>query len=200
MAGIQIDRLHTFLDDPRAEGDWLQNWGLTDSERGHANLVQMATSGITLDLLADICEQLGQHLPHCSDPDMALNNLSRFVAAARSPLSLASLFERDREALPILVQIFSTSQHLSDVLIADNEAYDLLRLTEGTPVHRETLVEELATEVGALPDERAVMIALRRLKRRETLRICYGDIVRRQRLETVTAQISYLADAIVEAA
>lgn len=200
MAGIQIDRLHTFLDDPRAEGDWLRHWGLIDPERGHANLVQMATSGITLDLLADICEQLGQHLPHCSDPDMALNNLSRFVAAARSPLSLASLFERDREALPILVQIFSTSQHLSDLLIADNEAYDLLRLTEGTPVHRETLVEELATEVAALPDERAVMTALRRLKRRETLRICYGDIVRRQRLETVTAQISNLADAIVEAA
>ena len=32
------------------------------------------------------------------------------------------------------------------------------------------------------------------------MRIAYGDIVRRQRLETVTEQISFLADALVEAA
>ena len=44
------------------------------------------------------------------------------------------------------------------------------------------------------------MRALRRFKRRETLRIAYGDIVREQSLKTVTKQISFLADAIVEAA
>jgi glutamate-ammonia-ligase adenylyltransferase len=41
---------------------------------------------------------------------------------------------------------------------------------------------------------------LRRFKRRETLRVAYGDIIRGQGLETVTRQISYVADAIVEAA
>jgi glutamate-ammonia-ligase adenylyltransferase len=150
--------------------------------------------------VADVCRQLAEHLPRSSDADMALNNLDRFFLAQRSPLSLASLFERDREALPILLQIFATSQHLSDLLITDGEAYDLLRLTEGQPVAREVLTEELWAEVEALPDERAVMTALRRYKRRETLRICYGDIIRGQRLEVVTSQISLLADAIVESA
>ena len=42
--------------------------------------------------------------------------------------------------------------------------------------------------------------ALRRFKRRETLRIAYGDIVREQPLQTVTAQSDHLADAILEAA
>ena len=42
--------------------------------------------------------------------------------------------------------------------------------------------------------------ALRRFKRRETLRIAYGDIIRGQPVDTVARQISYLADAIVEAA
>ena len=46
----------------------------------------------------------------------------------------------------------------------------------------------------------AVLRSLRRFKRRETLRIAYGDIVREQPLQTVTTQISFLADAIVEAA
>ena len=131
---------------------------------------------------------------------MALNNLDRFVGAARNPLSLASLFERDREALPILLQIFSTSQYLSDLLITDSESYDLLRMTEGQPVSRETLVNELGSEVAALADESSILAALRRFKRRETLRISYGDIVRGQHLDVVTRQISHLADAILEAA
>jgi glutamate-ammonia-ligase adenylyltransferase len=58
----------------------------------------------------------------------------------------------------------------------------------------------LAGEVEALADVSAVRAALRRFKRRETLRISYGDIIRGQHLQTVTSQISYLADAIVESA
>ena len=162
---------------------WLESLGPGRSASGPtATWCGWPPSGVTLDLLADICDQLAEHLPRSSDPDMALNNLERFVAAARNPLSLGSLFERDREALPILLQIFATSQHLSDLLITDTESYDLLRMTEGQPVARETLVDELCAEVAALADdEPAVMTALRRFKRRETLRIAYGDIIRGQR-------------------
>ena len=193
-------QLRHYLDHPQEAGRWLSPWGLDDVDRAHASLVRMALSGMTLDLLANICDQLAEHLPRLSDPDMALNNLDRFVAAARNPLSLATLFERDREALPILLQIFSTSQYLSDLLITDSEAYDLLRITEGQPVAREVLVDEICSETAALNEEHTVMTALRRRKRRETLRIAYGDIIRGQRLEIVARQISYLADAIVEAA
>jgi glutamate-ammonia-ligase adenylyltransferase len=197
---MSTDRLRSYLDNPAEAESWLRSFGIEDVRRAHANLVGIATAGLTLDLLADICGQLAEQLPRSSDPDMALNNLERFVASARNPLSLGSLFERDREALPILLQIFATSQHLSDLLITDPESYDLLRVTEGQPVARETLVEELWAEIEALDDERAVLKALRRYKHRETLRTCYGDIVRGQRLETVTKQISSLADAIVESA
>ena len=160
----------------------------------------MASAGVTLDLLAVICDQLGQVLARCPDPDMALNNLDRFVAQARNPLSIGTLFERDATALPTLIQIFSTSQHFSDLLIADPEGLDLLRLTEGAPVARQMLVEDLVAEVSALEHEQTVLRSLRRFKRRETLRITYGDIIREQSLQTVTAQISYLADAILEGA
>ena len=131
---------------------------------------------------------------------MALNNLDRFVAAARNPLAVGTLFERDPGALPTLLQIFSTSQHFSDLLVADPESFDLLRLTEGQPVARQALVEDIVGEVSALEHEPSVLRALRRFKHREMLRIAYGDIIREQSLRTVTAQISYLADAILEAA
>ncbi len=198
---MRIDQLHRYLDQPAEAEAWLRSWSISDPLRAHGNLVRIATFGVTLDLLAAMCDQLAEHLPRSSDPDMALNNLERFVAAARNPLSLASLFERDREALPILLQIFATSQHLSDLLIIDSESYDLLRITGGEPVARESLVDELCAEVSTLADDEVtVAAALRRFKRRETLRVAYGDIIRNQPLNTVTRQISYVADAIVEAA
>ena len=195
-----IAALVGYLDSPKQAAEWLRAWGIESVERAHANLVSMARRGVTLDLLADICDQLSRHLTHLSDADMALNNLDRFVTAARSPLSFASLLERDREALPTLLQIFSTSQYLSDLLIRDPESFDLLRVTEGQPVERAVIVEEICSEAAVLTDERAVMALLRRYKQRETLRIAYGDIVQKQRLETVIEQISFLADAVVEAA
>jgi glutamate-ammonia-ligase adenylyltransferase len=198
---MHVEEIHRYLDQPAEAAQWLHSLGIRQTDRAHGNLVRIATSGVTLDLMGVIAEQLAANLPGSSDPDMALNNLDRFFASVRSPLSLATLFERDAEALPILLQIFASSQHLSDVLIQDGESYDLLRITEGQPVAREYLVNELASEIDTLAgDDPAVAAALRRFKRRETLRIAYGDIIRGQPVSTVTRQISYLADAIVEAA
>jgi len=197
---MDLEQLRNYLDDFSQAEPWLRKLKLENPQRGHGNLVRMATGGITIDLMATLCDQLAVRLPLCADPDMSLNNLDRFVSEARNPLSLGALFERDPESLATLLQIISTSQHLADYLATDPEAFDLLRLTEGEPVARDRLVDDLVSEVEALDHEPSVLRALRRFKRRETLRIAYGDIIREQPLKTVTTQISYLADAILEAA
>ena len=197
---MEIAQLRRYLDDPTAAAEWLRSWGLVDARRGHGNLVRMSTAGLTLDLVLVMCDQLGEHLGRSADPDMALNNLERFVVAARNPLAVGTLFERDPEALPCLLQIFSASQHLSDLLVTDQESLELLRLTGGHPSARRALVEDITSEVAVLEHDRAVLGALRRFKRRQTLRIAYGDIVREQSVQLVTTQISALADAILEAA
>lgn len=197
---MNVDDASLILDQPEQAAAWLRSLGIEDTRRGRDNLSRIQQVGVPVDLVAEICRQLSESLSLLSDADMALNNLERFVCSQRSPLSLATLFERDPSALPSLLQIFSTSQYLSDLLISDNESYDHLRITDGRPVMRDDLVAELDAEVRSLNDPQAVMAALRRFKRRETLRIAYGDIVRNQKLDTVTRQISYLADAIVTAA
>ena len=98
--GMDIPTLIRLLDHPAEAEEWLREWGLENIPRAHCNLVAMAEGGITLDLLGVIATQLSQILPRLSDPDMALNNLERFVLSTRSPLALGGLFERDREALP----------------------------------------------------------------------------------------------------
>ncbi len=197
---MDIPTLRHYLDDPYDAGVWLCRLGIVDVRRGHGNLLGMAAAGVPLDLLAVICSQLERHLPGCADPDMTLHNLERFVRAARNPLAIGTFFERDPQALPTLLQILSASQYLSDLLVSDPEGFDLVRLTEGQPVARQALVGELTAEIAALEHETVVLRALRRFKRRETLRIAYGDIVREQSLRTVTTQISFVADALVEAA
>ncbi len=192
--------LRQYLDEPASAEAWLRGLEVTDLRRAHANLLAMAQAGMPLDLLANVCNQLAEFLPRCADPDRALNNLDRFIAGTRNPMSLGALFERDPEALPTLVQMFATSQYFSDLLVADQEVFDLLRLTEGAPVRRQVLVDEIASEAEALDHEPAVLRALRRFKQRETLRIAYGDIIRGLPLETVTRQISFLADALIEGA
>lgn len=197
---MEIEQLRSYLADASAAEPHLRAWGLADPRKAHANLVDIARQGVPLDLLAVLYEQLAECLPRSADGDMALNSLSRFVDATRSPLSMAALFQRDPTALPTLLQIFSTSQYLSELLIRDPESYDLLRMTGGNPVVRQMLVDEITAEVAAVKHEASIYRALRRFKQREMLRIAYGDIVEDQSIRVVSQQISYLADAILEAA
>jgi glutamate-ammonia-ligase adenylyltransferase len=197
---IDIDRLRDYLDDAKEAEPWLRSLYVANPDAAHANLSRMANRGVTLDLLAQIGHQLAAAAPALADPDMAINNLERFIASSRNPMATAALFERDQDALPNLLQIFSTSQYLSDLLVVDHESYDLLRMTEGQPVSRQALVEEIVGDVRTLPNHNDVAATLRRFKRRELMRIAYGDIVRGQPVATVARQLSYLADAIVEAA
>ncbi|PQO46333.1 bifunctional [glutamate--ammonia ligase]-adenylyl-L-tyrosine phosphorylase/[glutamate--ammonia-ligase] adenylyltransferase [Blastopirellula marina] len=187
-------------DQSQEASKWLTQLKVVDTARGLENLNSFGRLNLPIDLQTFLCRQLAESLPACSDPDMALNNLERLFTRSRSPLSLAALFERDSASLPTLVRIFSTSQNLSDQIITDPESFELVRVTEGQPAARQYVVDEIVTEVNALHEEPAIMKALRRFKRRETLRIAYGDLICNQNIETVTRQISFLADALIEAA
>ena len=192
--------IRDLLDGHPDAADWLRSIGFQDPSLAGRNLRHMAEAGVTLDLMQYIVGVMVAECPKLSDPDMAINNLERMLQAARSPLSLAALFERDRESLPILLQILSTSQFLSDQLAQEPSTYDLLRMTEGAPVSRQILIEDVLGEVRVATDLASAATILNAFKQREIARIAYGDIIRRQRLDTITRQLSYLADAACEAA
>ncbi len=188
------------LDDSRVVDRIVQDLGCADVARTSSVLKQIREVGLTEDLLAMLIRQLSGVLPKCADPDGVFCHLHRFIAASRSPQSLVSLFERDPDSLTSLITILSTSQYLAEQLVRDPEVFDLLRLTDGQCVAREILVDEMATEIDATTDEGQVLRTLRSYKHRETMRIAYSDFVCQMPLETVTEQISSLAEAILEAA
>ena len=84
---MDIGRLHRFLESATEAESWLRSWGLEDVKRAHANLVNLATAGITLDLLAMILQiSLSEHLPRTrAIRTWRSNNLERFVAGFAQP-------------------------------------------------------------------------------------------------------------------
>jgi glutamate-ammonia-ligase adenylyltransferase len=111
---MQTDNLLSLLDSPSEAEHWLQSLGLRDPRTAVVNFQRLASTGIPLDLLSVICDQFAEAVPRLADPDMALNNFERFLHAARSPLAMAALFERDPKSLYGLLLMLNCSQCLSD--------------------------------------------------------------------------------------
>ncbi|MEX2174035.1 MAG: hypothetical protein WD872_06715, partial [Pirellulaceae bacterium] len=103
-------------------------------------------------------------------------------------------------ALPMLLRAFSLGAPWSQRLIDDPEAFDRLRATGGQPLSRAALAGDIGAEIAALADERSLIAALGRLKQRETLRIAYGEVVQRHKVELVAEQLTWLAEALIAAA
>ena len=182
---------------PSAEIDpqLFANW-----EQSRQHLESIWRSGASNDLLGMLGQRLGKHLSELNDTDSAIANLDRFIAASRSPTSLLALFERDQGALPALLQVFATSQTLANRLISDPESFDLLRASDGQPAEKRFLLDELVAEVSSLDSPKRATLALREFARREIIRIAYGEFVRQLPPESVGRQLSYVADAVIEAA
>ncbi|WP_315853126.1 bifunctional [glutamate--ammonia ligase]-adenylyl-L-tyrosine phosphorylase/[glutamate--ammonia-ligase] adenylyltransferase [Paludisphaera rhizosphaerae] len=189
------------LEFPERSRKWLQGLGVRDLDRGLRDLEDLARHAgpEPLPLLAQVAGQFDTYLPRSSDPGMALTNFERYVAALPDPQAgLARLASRPRTT-ETLLQVFSTSQHLSDLLIRRPELIDWLQAGADRR-DRATLIADLWT---SLTDEAAgedPRLILRRFRLRETLRIGYNDVVRGFPLEVTTTDLSHLADACVEAA
>lgn len=178
----------------------LASRGVSDLNRPLQSLESIQESGIPSDLLSHLWKQLSEVLPQLENPARVLDDLRRFIAAARSPQVLASLFERDPASLSSLLRLFAASPRLAEWLIGDPEAFDLLRLTEGQPVSREVLSDEVVAECATAGTTSQAQEILRRYRRRETLRIAYGDLIERHPVERVSEQLAFLADAILQGA
>src|SRR5437870_5653240 len=130
---MQLDQLRANLDSPDKARKLLGAWQMRDSERGWHNLTRIADA-IGIDAMRQLVHPLGRLLPRCPAPDMALNNLERFLANPRGVQQLPALLEARARSLEPLLQMLSTSQFFSDLLVANPDFLDMLRIPlRGTP-------------------------------------------------------------------
>ena len=193
------ERFSSLLENPEMARLWLSGLGVRDAERGFRDLRDLAGRGLPLRLVAKLAEQLDAALPRCPDPGMALTNLERFVAASPTPEATLEALATNPRAAEIAVQLFSTSQFFSELMIRDPSLLDWLR-GGADRRDRETLIGDLWADLNGATTEEARRLALRWFRLREILRIGYNDIVRDLPLDLITLDLSHLADACVEVA
>jgi glutamate-ammonia-ligase adenylyltransferase len=152
-------------------------------------------------VLADVAPTLMLGLKEAPDPDLGLLHLERFIVAIGSGTAFFDLFARAPLALVHLIRIFGSSEFLAEILIRHPELLDLLLLPDQAALSRpRRLAEEAWHAILAAPPGSARLDTLRRLKRGEELRIGIRDVLGKADLDEVSAGLTRLAEASVEAA
>jgi glutamate-ammonia-ligase adenylyltransferase len=196
---MHLDQLRHCLESLEQARPLLHGWGLRDPERGWRNLSHLAAA-VGVDALRELCHPLGRLLPRCPDPDMALNNLERFLANPAGAALLPALQDHRARSLEILLQLLSTSQYFSDLLVANPDYLDMLRVPLRRSPSQAEMQAQLQAEVDASFEDSSVLRAFRRFRQRQILRIGTNDIIRDRPLEEITRDISRVADAALEVA
>ena len=196
---MHLDLLRQCLDSFEQARTVLHLWGVRDLEAGWRNLTHLAEA-VTLDSLSKLARPLGRQLVRCPDPDMALNNLERFLANPVGAQQLPALLEARGRILETMVQLFSTSQYFSDLLCLNPDYLDMLRVPLRRSPNSKELQEQLQAEVDASYEDSAVLRTFRRFRQKQLLRIGTNDIIRDRPLEEITRDISQVADAALEVA
>src|SRR5262249_21773230 len=113
---------------------------------------------------------------------------------------LPALLENRARTLEILLQLLSTSQYFSDLLVTNPDYLAMLRVPLRRSPSQKEMEEQLQSEVDAAFEDSAVLRAFPGFRQRQVLRIGANDIIRDRPLEEITRDISRVADAAISVA
>ncbi len=136
------------------------------------------------------------------DPDRALSYLERFISSVGARTSFYSLLFENRKVLDELIRLFGTSEFLSRTLVEQPGSLEqLLSRDMAAPYRgRAEIYSEFAEAIGSEADYEQRLELLRSLKSQEIFRIGVNDIAGAVSQRRVSAQISFVAEASLEAA
>jgi glutamate-ammonia-ligase adenylyltransferase len=172
-----------------------------DHDHAARNLVTLHEAFIrsgTQHTFSDFTRALEAQCRTSPDPDMALTNLLRFSEAAVSKTSLFNDLVQYPVVMELLMKVFGSSQFFADILVRDPGLFRWLTTTDALSTR--VMGPYLRSEADRLrqtfegPDRR--LNALRRMHRREILRIGAMDLLGAEGLARTTEQLSELADCI----
>jgi [glutamine synthetase] adenylyltransferase / [glutamine synthetase]-adenylyl-L-tyrosine phosphorylase len=198
------DTLARLLDDAPSPAALalLRRQGVADPERAARELRALAPDRPARAVLARLLPSLVSALATVPDPDAALLHLERFVRASGGGAAvLAVLHDRGAESLELLLSGLGSSPFLADALVRHPEWAGWLseRHALAHASHSRDLADEIRRAVAEAGPGGA-RDALRRLRRREILRLALRDLRRLTSVEETLVELSALADALVRAA
>ncbi|MEI7458395.1 MAG: hypothetical protein WCK15_03250 [Pirellula sp.] len=173
---------------------------LAGNESAQSAVNELLLIAADKDLQRSLVEQLDPLLSKFPNLQRGLQPLKQFVNNTRVPSSFLVFLDRDRDALPSLLQILSIESSAVDWLVADPDSFDWLRLSAGQSVDREHLKDTLISEIKHLDEEAQVLASLNRFRKRETLRVLCAICLHEMPFDVASQQFAWIADAGVAAA
>jgi glutamate-ammonia-ligase adenylyltransferase len=185
-------------DDARA---FLASLGFRDAVAVDTHLQAMAEDLVVREALGRLAPDLLPALLDSPDPDAAVVGLSRYVAARTGRSMFLDYLREDPRALHVLTYVFGASPFLGEILIRNPEYFHwLISQFERSAPDLRDLEDDIEGQLSTIDDPAEALDTLKRWKRRETLRIAARDLLRRETVETATAQISDLAGVVIDTA
>jgi glutamate-ammonia-ligase adenylyltransferase len=159
--------------------------------------------GVTDDAVsAEELRRFLQVLLETADPPRALNHLRRFVNLGPGPHTLWERWQKHPQTLPWTLTLVAASSFLSD-LICQHPDW-LFRLLDETmtapPPAAQALTDVLTQHLQGVTSEDAVASGLRCFTQQHLLRIGARDLNALADVEETTADLSALADCVVQMA
>ena len=186
---------------PEAAARYLEGCGVRDGAAADRQLQQLADDLASRLALGGLASVLFDEVATAPDPDAAVVGFCRYVATRTPKASFIGTLQEDPHVLNVLTQILGTSPFLSEILIRNPGYLHWLRgELGGAPPDRHAYDEEIARLIGDGPVEHQVD-GLKRFQRREMLRVAARDLMgmlNRETLTSTTAQLSDLADTLVD--
>ena len=177
-------------------------FGVLDAVQALKNLA-LIESALGAGGLASLLPHVLTALSNAADPDMALNNLERFMSALADAPQFASVCQERRDLIGSLVTIFGASRFLSTFLITNADASMDIMPGPGQlarPADRALSAARLADMLKEATDDPGFFRILRTFRKQEMLRIGLRDLLARADLQEVVSELSDLAEICLQQA
>jgi glutamate-ammonia-ligase adenylyltransferase len=176
-------------------------YGINDVEQADHNLQAMAGDPHERHQLAAILPMLMESIGHTADPDQALNHWERLLQNVTRSTFLDYLQSSPR-MLDLLSTIFGNSDSLAFTIIRDPMLVYWLAEEDvlSKPSTSAGLSQALHKQLARLTMKELKLVALRRFRRREMLRIGVRDLLRLADVCETMASLSDLAMLLIHAA
>ncbi len=180
----------------------LQAYGIQDWKRADHNLQAMAGEPNTRKALANILPSLLSSVSQTADPDQALNEWERYVDSGIHRLQLFQYLSNVPHIIEVLGTVFGNSPSMAQTLIRDPLLVywiedDRVLVRRQTSTHLKGAVH---TALTAVKSYEVKCEALRRVKRREMLRLGIRDLLGIATPIETYSVLSDLAAAVIQAA
>lgn len=195
---------------PEAEAqEMLAEIGFRDTETAAKNLALLREGPSFVHLtpkarviLQKLAPRFLERASRSPDPDRSLAHLERFISSIGARTTFYSLLLENPGVMDKLIKVMGTSVFLSRDLIEHPESLDILLSPElSIPCKRkEDILSAFLVEANSQKDYETKLDMLRRLKSQELFRIGMNDIAGALTLRQVSNQITFTAEAALEAA